>query len=474
MIDKQIRELVERHPKHYVHKIKSDPELHKWVEDHSSPEDTHWSTKIYCALTGETSTCKHGVKQTIKRISLGFTGCGPAATCQCTKERISESVKQTKSEISKDQQEIIQQRRKQTMIAKYGVAYNSQRKDIHHLWLKPKIDETAHQLLNDSDWVNHQYNILNKSLTEIAHELKVYYGTVGEYVRKHDFTVRRVVNQSLAEKQLADAISEMGVEVITGDWDILESKEIDIFIPAHKIGIEVNGLYWHSFHPGKSSHENKNQHWEKTTIAKENGVDLIHVTDWEWYNKQAQILSLIRSKLGLNKRIGARHTTLKEVSASQCRNFYESAHLQGFAAANKHLALVHDDNIVMACSIGRNRFTKNSHDEIIRVASTPGITVMGGLSKLLKDQDGPLMSYVDCDKFTGSGYEQVGFKRVRHSGPGYQWTDGTQPLSRYSCQKHKLANWLVGFNPEKSESENMFAAGYRRYWNCGNWVYERQ
>ena len=34
--------------------------------------------------------------------------------------------------------------------------------------------------------------------------------------------------------------------IILHDRNILNGKEIDIFIPKLKIGVEYNGLYWHS------------------------------------------------------------------------------------------------------------------------------------------------------------------------------------------------------------------------------------
>jgi len=37
-------------------------------------------------------------------------------------------------------------------------------------------------------------------------------------------------------------------------------------------------------------------------------------------------------------------------------------------------------------------------------------------------------------------------------------------------QKSRLSRWLLNFDPGLSESQNMFANRYRRYWDCGNWV----
>ena len=47
---------------------------------------------------------------------------------------------------------------------------------------------------------------------------------------------------------------------------------------------------------------------------------------------------------------------------------------------------------------------------------------------------------------------------------------GAVTVSRYRSQKHQMGKWLSNFDPALSESENMFADGWRRYWDCGNWV----
>lgn len=68
----------------------------------------------------------------------------------------------------------------------------------------------------------------------------------------------------------------------------------------------------------------------------------------------------------------------------------------------------------------------------------------------------------------------TGFNFVRETGPGYFWTDGNTVYSRYRCQKKNLSKWLSSFNSDLSEAENLFRAGYRRYWTCGNLVFEKK
>jgi len=132
----------------------------------------------------------------------------------------------------------------------------------------------------------------------------------------------------------------------------------------------------------------------------------------------------------------------------------------------------------MIASAGKNRFNK-SQIELHRLATLINYTVVGGASKLLKQIEqhfntDRIVSYCDRDKSNGKMYKSTGFNFVRETGPGYFWTDGNSVYSRYRCQKKNLANWLPSFDASLSEAENLFRAGYRRFWTCGNLVFEKQ
>ena len=119
-------------------------------------------------------------------------------------------------------------------------------------------------------------------------------------------------------------------------------------------------------------------------------------------------------------------------------------------------------------------FNKKYQTELLRFCSESTLTVVGGLSKLMsyakKQVSGAIITYCDASKSQAQGYIKAGFVLQHLTDPGYFWTDGAGVISRYKCQKQNLKKWLSTYNPETSESENMFAAGYRRYWDCGNYV----
>lgn len=83
-----------------------------------------------------------------------------------------------------------------------------------------------------------------------------------------------------AEKEIIDCISP--IEVEQHNRKILNGKEIDLYIPSLKIGIEYNGLYWHSTDNGKG----RRYHENKIDKCNSNGVGLITIFEDEWLNKR--------------------------------------------------------------------------------------------------------------------------------------------------------------------------------------------
>lgn len=74
-------------------------------------------------------------------------------------------------------------------------------------------------------------------------------------------------NTSKSENEIVDYIKSSfpSLKLSLNDMTLLNGKEIDILIPQLKIGIEFNGLYWHS----EEVHSDKNYHLNKTNICEE-------------------------------------------------------------------------------------------------------------------------------------------------------------------------------------------------------------
>lgn len=130
--------------------------------------------------------------------------------------------------------------------------------------------------------------------------------------------VKFVVIVYLQEKEIYNFINSLNVESIENDKTLLNGLEIDILLPKHKLGIEYNGLYWHS-----EQFKDKNYHINKTKLCEENGYRLIQIFEDEWNDKKEIVKSRLINIIGLTKnKIYGRKCIIKEISSSICERVY--------------------------------------------------------------------------------------------------------------------------------------------------------
>ena len=367
----------------------------------------------------------------------------------------------SETKLSKDHTES-NAKREYSMFAKYGVKFNSQREDMKDVWTKTRLKQEIFDKLSDYAWMKEQYVTKERTGVDIGVEIGCYYGTVLEYCKKHGFEIRQRTNYSLVEVQFGDWLESIDIDYQSCNTSVLHPQEIDIYLEKYNLGIELNGVYYHSKKP-------RFYHQVKTDMAEKAGIQLLHFTDDEWYNKQNVVKSIVMNKLGLNAKIGARECELREISNKESKPFLEQHHIQGYSAAKVAYGLFYDDELVMAASFGSPRFNKKYGWEVIRVCSKGN--VIGGLSRLMskfrKEHDGSIISYVDRKYGNGKSFVNIGFTVSHITDPGYTWNDGHVTISRFKSQKKNLSSWLPSFDLVKSETENMIEAGYNRLWDSG-------
>lgn len=143
--------------------------------------------------------------------------------------------------------------------------------------------------------------------------------------------------QSAAETEIFIFIQEIYDGMVDRqNKTILNGKHIDIYLPQIKVGIEYNGNYWHSI----KSREPKNSkyHIAKTILAKESGVLLCHIFEYEWENNKQEmeqyLIQLVKnetihystkvgSKIELDNRFPLKYDNLKviEITEPQLKKF---------------------------------------------------------------------------------------------------------------------------------------------------------
>lgn len=279
---------------------------------------------------------------------------------------------------------------------------------------------------------------------------------------------------SKAEQEVATFI-ETFVPVEQHDRKIIFPKELDIFIPGAKLAIEFDGTYWHS-----AKFEPREKCVQKLNMCEAQGVRLITIQEHLWVNKQELVKDRIRSILGKNKRIGARKTQVKNIDSVTASNFLLENHLQGAARSSIQLGLFSDNVLIMVATFAKPRWSNKADWELIRMATSRGITVQGGASKLIhhfrQNNSGTIISYADRCWSQGNVYKSIGFEFSHNTAPSYWWVHHTcGTFSRYQTQKSKLKTLLSNCNkqfyPELSEEDNMKQAGFIRLYDRGNSVF---
>lgn len=370
--------------------------------------------------------------------------------------------------LAKVDKEKAKEKRKQTMIDKYGAAYNSQREDIKHIWCKSTLSpEILHYF--ETDLIN-DYEVKKMSALEISKKLGCYYGTVTDYLRKKGIKIRHGYNESIVQKELNQFINDLGYQTETNQVGLIGDtrQELDIYVPGANLAIEVDGLFWHS-----EKYKTKEYHLEKTKLFKGR---LIHFTDYQLNNKNDICKSIVMSALGKSKRIYARNTTVETYKSTipELTKFFNDNHIDGFIAGKQYIVLRYQGEIISAMIIGTSRY-QDAQWEILRFTTKLYHNVVGAFSKLFKHANltGNVVSYVDRSLFDGRTYfHSNDWKYIGETKVGYFWTDGDSVVSRFKAQKKQMSKWNEQYDPNKTEVENMNALGYSRYYNCGNLIFK--
>lgn len=349
---------------------------------------------------------------------------------------------------------------KDTCMEKYDREYSSQK----------FFPDEWYDILNSKDDLQAIYDDLG--IYGIISKYNISEVTVRKYLLQHNI-ISKATNKY--QNIICNFLDQHNIEYIINDRTILHPKEIDIVIPSKKIGIELNGIYWHSELVGK----NRNYHISKTVAANDNGYDLIHIWSHHFDKNPDVILSFISYKLGIcSNKIYARKTTISELTNSEYNNFIDKNHIYGTANASVKLGLYYGDTLVSVMSFSKSRFNSKSQWEIVRYASLINTSVVGAASKLfayfVKTYNPEnIVSYADRDLSNGAVYKTLGFTFSHMASPNYFYFRGNRVYSRHTFQKKKLENLLETYDKTISEWDNMKNNGYNRYWNCGNsvWVW---
>ena len=280
-------------------------------------------------------------------------------------------------------------------------------------------------------------------------------------------------HESLPENDITTSIMTLIKDAIKKDRSVLNGKEIDILIPSKKIGIEYNGLYWHSEARGKD----KNYHLHKTELAESKGYHLIHIFEDEWLEHKDLVLNKIKHILGYNDNkpvIGARKCVIRPIAKAIAEQFLNTYHLQGFVGSTVYYGAFYKDELVGVMTFKQE---KEGIWNLTRFATDTEYRLPGLASKMFKhftENNTPKevktfldrrWSYSDCNV-----YDKIGFKMESILPPDYRYVDKYKRVHKFNFRK-QILHKKYGLPLSMTEREMTDQLGFYRIWDCGLYKY---
>ena len=400
----------------------------------------------------------------------------------------------------------VRDKAKETMLERYGVEHALQNGDILNNLKITNINKYGKpfytQTQEYSDRIKHTSFIRNVDMVN-SDNIELLESSVYEYIIKCSnclsvTTIQRqlwrsriikeqdvclncnpiTTNVSQCEKEILNYVKSVSMMDVLENYRI-NKKEMDVYVPEKSVGIEYNGLYWHS-----EFNKSPSYHIDKTKSLNDNGIKVIHIWEDQWSNKRDIVKSIISNSLGvLSDKIFSRKCHIRKIIDNNIvREFLNDNHIQGYCVSSIKFGLFYEEELVSIMTFSKKRISvgqKNDNVgeyELIRFCSKKFVNVLGGASKIFKHfikeyNPRQVMSYSDNSRSGGGVYKTLGFSLFKETQPNYYWCKNGMRYHRFNFRKDKLVS--AGFPVSSTEIEIMHGRDYFRVFDCGSkkWIY---
>ena len=360
--------------------------------------------------------------------------------------------------------------------------------DTFYIWQEFLKDPEA--------WIRNRFEDCKPTYNQLSSELGVATCSISQ--RLHDMGLTHLVDTyvSTMEQDVISFIRQErpDLEILHNDRTVLKPREIDIYLPELKFGIECNPTCSHnssrsSWIPGFYGVPST-YHRDKSIQASKQGVFLLHLFGYEWNHKQPIMKSMIKNLLGCTPyRLYARQCVFREVSYTETISFLNENHRQGFGPYKYSYGLYYKDELVSIMTFSPPRHTISSPNddswELVRFCSKLDHSIAGGASKLFHyfvdthSEVNAIKSFADVARSRGNIYEQLGFRLDHVSSPGYMWVNSStdEAVNRIKAQKQNIRNLLkdADIDMRLSEAQIMENHGFVKVYDSGVavWMWRR-
>lgn len=195
--------------------------------------------------------------------------------CRIEYNKTSEEYKERRRHDNKASDPETKEKRKQTMLRKYGMDTNLRL--YPNSGVSPNLPKHIDPTLLE---IEHLVKLNESGLTGVQNAEKLGVSSTAIYYKFHSngIEMKSHFNRSKDEDRVCAWLDSIGAEYVRRYRPKnFHNREIDIFFPELKIGVEVNGAYWHS----TKGRAGVFQHYRKFLMAKTQGIRLIQFWDYE-------------------------------------------------------------------------------------------------------------------------------------------------------------------------------------------------
>lgn len=297
------------------------------------------------------------------------------------------------------------------------------------------------------------YTVLDKELDRYNVDTKIqircpagheYKMTLHSFIGRECKYCSTLKTTSRWENEALEWLSNLGYNIFRSTREVIAPYSLDGYFPEHKLGIEFNGIYYHSL----TIRKNKNYHLRKYELSRKAGVFLFQFWEDEWHTRKDVVKSMILAKLGqIERRVHARNCQVEEVGNREVSKFLEDNHLLGSTIFQRALGLRHDGELVALVTVSPSKMV--GRHEITRFCTKLRTSVTGGFSKLVSKLPRPLVTYSDNRYSTGHLYDHNGFKLDALIDPSYELMKNNSRYSRRSISAKHGIDGIAGYLQNK-------------------------
>ncbi len=275
---------------------------------------------------------------------------------------------------------------------------------------------------------------------------------------------------SLSQIALLDILSEY-TETISNYRYGVRKKEIDIYMPEFKIGIEYNGVYWHSTEWLQDS-----QHLVKHLEAQQMGFRVIQIFSDEWETKPEAVLNHIRAAINKQNSVECSKLKLVDIKDREASDFHSSWNIHDWSGSGTHKGLMLEGVLIAVMTMTG----EGQHQKLSRYSSS--MRVIGGpeamFSNLVKQLDlQAVEGYSDNRLSSGELFQLLGFEEKEQISPDFTYTHKNKGrrISKFEVDPENLVRFLGDlYNPSMTQDELFEASGHYKVFDCGltKWIWK--